>query len=179
MNATVADSRPRLARKLGGYVWPLWDRKVRPSSRGLRSAATALLVALLVGMGMSSVARADGDPGSDVLVYQDLFAGSDAGLSVHQQLELGGELKAAARKGFPIRVAIIASPFDLGAVTALWRKPRAYARFLGIELSAVYRQRLLVVMPDGLGFNWPGHATTVRLRAAGQSSDSRRRRWPV
>ena len=56
-------------------------------------------------------------------------------------------------------MAIIASPFDLGAVTALWRKPRAYARFLGIELSTVYRQRLLVVMPDGLGFNWPGHAT--------------------
>ncbi len=121
---------------------------------------TTLLVACLVVMGMSTVARADGDPGSDVLVYQDLFAGSDAGLSVHQQLELGAELKAAARKGFPVRVAIIASPFDLGAVTALWRKPRAYARFLGIELSAVYRQRLLVVMPDGLGFNWPGHATT-------------------
>ena len=95
-----------------------------------------------------------------MLVYQDLFAGSDAGLSVHQQLELGGELKAAARKDFPIRVAIIASPFDLGAVTALWRKPRAYARFLGIELSAVYRQRFLVVMPDGLGFDWPGHATS-------------------
>ncbi len=135
------------------------DRRVRTIKRGLRSAATTVLVACLVMMGMSTVARADGDPGSDVLVYQDLFAGSDAGLSVRQQLELGAELKAAARKGFPIRVAIIASRFDLGAVTALWRDPRAYARFLGIELSAVYRQRLLVVMPDGLGFNWPGHAT--------------------
>ena len=69
--------------------------------------------------GGSPSARADGDPGSDVLVYQDLFAGSDAGLSVAQQVELGGLLKATARAGAPVRVAVIASRFDLGAVTGL------------------------------------------------------------
>ena len=115
-------------------------------------------------MQLPSVARADGDPGSDVLVYQDLFAGSDAGLTVQQQLALGGALKAAAREGFPVRVAIIASPQDLGAVTALWRKPRAYARFLGIELSLAYKQRLLVVMPNGFGFNWPRHSNRSAYR---------------
>ncbi len=117
----------------------------------------ALLVVVLVGVPVSA-ARADGDPGSDVLVYQDLFAGSDAGLSVQQQVQLGALLKGAARAGFPVRVAIIASPFDLGAVTALWHRPRQYARFLGYELSLAYKQRLLVVMPDGFGFNWPGHS---------------------
>ncbi len=69
--------------------------------------AVVLAVALAAGV-VAPRAFADGDPGSDVLVYQDLFAGSDAGLSVRQQLQLGGLLKAAARAGFPIRVAIIA-----------------------------------------------------------------------
>ena len=127
---------------------------------GLVLAAAALIAAAA-----APPARADGDPGSDVLVYQDLFAGSDAGLSVQQQLELGGLLKATARANAPVRVAIIASPFDLGAITGLWRNPRAYARFLGLELSLVYKQRLLVVMPNGFGFNWPGHSPAAAYRA--------------
>ena len=123
----------------------------------------ALVVAVILGSA-TSAARADGDPGSDVLVYQDLFAGTDAGLSVQQQAQLGAVLKAAASAGFPIRVAIIASPFDLGAVTELWRQPRTYARFLGYELSLAYKQRLLVVMPNGFGFNRPGHSPASAYR---------------
>jgi cytochrome oxidase Cu insertion factor (SCO1/SenC/PrrC family)/thiol-disulfide isomerase/thioredoxin len=119
----------------------------------------AVLVVLLSVCAVAGPAWADGDPGSDVLVYQDLFAGPDAGLSVQQQVALGGLLKTASRAGFPIRVAIIASPSDLGSVTALWRKPGSYARFLGLELSLAYKQRLLVVMPNGFGFNWPGHSS--------------------
>ncbi len=128
----------------------------------------ALLFACLVAAAVAPAARADGDPGSDVLVYQDLFAGSDAGLSVQQQLELGGLLKSAAAAGFPVRVAIIASQFDLGAVTGLWRDPRDYARFLGIELSLAYKQRLLVVMPNGFGFNWPGHPSSAAYALLGR-----------
>ena len=131
------------------------------------AAALALLSVALIAGAVSPVARADGDPGSDVLVYQDLFAGSDAGLSVQQQVQLGDLLKTAAREGFPVRVAIIASPFDLGSVTELWHQPREYARFLGIELSLAYKQRLLVVMPNGFGFNWPGHSAAPGYRALG------------
>ena len=131
------------------------------------AAALALLSVALIAGAVSPVARADGDPGSDVLVYQDLFAGSDAGLSVQQQVQLGDLLKTAARDGFPVRVAIIASPFDLGSVTELWHQPREYARFLGIELSLAYKQRLLVVMPNGFGFNWPGHSAAPGYRALG------------
>ena len=112
----------------------------------------------------ASTARADGDPGSDVLVYQNLFAGSEVGLSVQQQVELGTLLKAATGRGFPIRVAIIGGTQDLGAVTELWREPRTYARFLGYELSLAYKQRLLVVMPNGFGFNWPGHSPASAYR---------------
>ena len=125
----------------------------------MRSAIAAFLSVLLIGAVVAPLAQADGDPGSDVLVYQDLFVGSTAGLSIPQQAQLGDLLKAAERSKFPIRVAIIGSPADLGAVTALWRKPQAYARFLGLELAQGYRQRLLVVMPNGLGFNWPGHSS--------------------
>ncbi len=113
----------------------------------------------------STPARADGDPGSDVLVYQDLFVGSNAALSIPQQARFGSILKAAARSGFPIRVAIIAGPSDLGAVTSLWRKPDAYARFLGLELSLAYKQRLLVVMPNGFGFNWPHHSSAAAYKS--------------
>jgi len=45
----------------------------------------------------------------------------------------------------------------LGAALATG-KPQAYARFLGYELSLAYKQRLLVVMPNGFGFNWPKHS---------------------
>jgi cytochrome oxidase Cu insertion factor (SCO1/SenC/PrrC family)/thiol-disulfide isomerase/thioredoxin len=133
----------------------------RASSR--RVCVAALLALLLVAVSVST-ARADGDPGSDVLVYQNLFAGSEVGLSVQQQVRLGALLKAAAGRGFPIRVAIIGGTQDLGAVTELWREPRTYARFLGYELSLAYKQRLLVVMPNGFGFNWPGHSSAAAYR---------------
>ncbi len=120
-----------------------------------------LLVGLLAAGGRASIASADGDPGSDVLVYQQLFLGSDAGVPIARQAALGQLLQAAARDGFPIRVAIIASRSDLGAITGLWLNPRAYARFLGLELSLAYKGRLLVVMPNGFGFNWPGHPTAA------------------
>lgn len=119
----------------------------------------ALLIALLFAGALTAAARADGDPGSDVLVYQPLFLAADSGISVSEQVQLGDLIHEAGKAGFPVRVAIIAKPDDLGAVTELWQRPQAYARFLGIELSLAYKGRLLVVMPNGLGFNWPGHST--------------------
>jgi cytochrome oxidase Cu insertion factor (SCO1/SenC/PrrC family)/thiol-disulfide isomerase/thioredoxin len=125
-----------------------------------------MLIAIIVGALVPvATARADGDPGSDVLVNQNLFAPADLGLSIAQQVQLGYQLGSAAQHGAAVRVAIIASRFDLGAVTALWLKPQSYARFLGIELSLAYTQRLLVVMPDGFGLMWPGHSTAAADRA--------------
>jgi hypothetical protein len=96
-------------------------------------------------------ARADGDPASDVLATQPLFLAQDAAASPGQQAQLTAALAQAADSGYPIRVALIASATDLGSVTALWKQPENYARFLGQELSFVYRGPLLVVMPDGYG----------------------------
>lgn len=96
-------------------------------------------------------ARADGDPASDVLVSQSLFLSYDAGLPEQQQTQLEALLGQATHSGYQLRVALIASPADLGSVSALWRQPQRYAEFLGEELSLVYRGTLLVVMPNGFG----------------------------
>jgi cytochrome oxidase Cu insertion factor (SCO1/SenC/PrrC family) len=133
------------------------------SSR-LRCALLAALLAVFALGALAPASLADGDPGSDVLVYQNLFVAADANISVPQQVELGNLLTSAGKAGFPIRVAVISQPADLGAITALWQKPAAYASFLGTELSLAYAQRLLIVMPNGFGFNWQGHSVTAAYR---------------
>ena len=96
-------------------------------------------------------AQADGDPASDVLATQPLFLPWDADVPLERQAELSNLLLTAKRNGHPMRMALIASPTDLGSVTALWRRPQPYAEFLAEELSLVYRGPLLVVMPNGFG----------------------------
>jgi hypothetical protein len=112
-----------------------------------------LLTALSLSAGacFAASARADGDPASDVLATQSLFLPQDANVPSAQQGQLQALLEEARRAGDPIRVAVIASPADLGSVTALWRQPKTYSRFLGQELSLVYPGLLLVVMPNGYG----------------------------
>ncbi|HEY3877606.1 MAG TPA: hypothetical protein VGM12_03305, partial [Trebonia sp.] len=127
----------------------------------LRRALLAAVLAVVALALLTPAARADGDPGSDVLVYQNLFVAADADISVPQQVELGDLLSSAARAGLDIRVAVVARQDDLGAITALWQKPAAYASFLGVELSLAYTGRLLVVMPDGFGFYWHGHSASA------------------
>jgi cytochrome oxidase Cu insertion factor (SCO1/SenC/PrrC family) len=127
----------------------------------LRRALLAAVLAVVALALLTPAARADGDPGSDVLVYQNLFVAADADIAVPQQVELGDLLSLAARAGLDIRVAVVARQDDLGAITALWQKPAAYASFLGVELSLAYTGRLLVVMPDGFGFYWHGHSASA------------------
>jgi cytochrome oxidase Cu insertion factor (SCO1/SenC/PrrC family) len=126
----------------------------------------ALAVALVVVSG--GVARGDGDPASDYLVANQVFLTSQSTGMSPAQRQLVAAVAAANRAGFAIRVAVVSNDYDMGSVTELWDQPRTYARFLGVELSLAYRrQRLLVVMPNGFGFNWPGHANarTYRLLA--------------
>ena len=107
--------------------------------------------------GSAAIARADGDPASDFLVARQVFVSSQSAALSSAQRELLGVVASANRAGFAVRVAVISSEYDMGSITALWRKPQTYARFLGLELAPGYRGRLLVVMPNGFGFNWPGH----------------------
>lgn len=125
--------------------------------RALALLAAAGLLAIVA----AAPARADGDPASDYLLGSKVFLPYDAKFPPKQAAQFGALVAAANRAGFAIRVAIVSSAYDMGSVTTLWRKPRTYARFLGFELSFVYKQRLLVVMPNGMGFNWPRHTPTA------------------
>jgi hypothetical protein len=113
-----------------------------------------VVVVLLVFATACGVAHADGDPASDYLYTQKVFVPFDV---AKQPGQLAADVEGATKAGFTIRVAVIGSAYDLGSVPSLWRQPRLYARFLGAELAFVYKQRLLIVMPNGFGFFWKGH----------------------
>jgi hypothetical protein len=123
------------------------------------AVAALLAAACAVGAATARAARADGDPASDILLVQRVFVPYEAATAGKQSRALNAEVAAVNKAGFQIRVAVISSSYDLGSVTVLWRKPTVYARFLGTELSLVYKQRLLIVMPNGFGFNWPKHGS--------------------
>ncbi len=120
-----------------------------------RLALVAALAALLA----APAARADGDPASDYLIGQKVFFPYDLKVPPAAQQQITALVDEANGAGFKIRVAMIWSSYDLGSITGLWRRPRTYARFLGAELKYIYRDRLLIVMPNGFGFNRPGHPT--------------------
>jgi hypothetical protein len=81
-------------------------------------------------------------------------------------------VQSARSAGYPIKVAIIGAPSDLGTAYALWKKPQQYARFLGLELVFLYKGRLLIVMPNGFGIFHYKHgvaaekAVLVKLKVA-------------
>jgi hypothetical protein len=108
-------------------------------------------LALAVAVAAPPRALADGDPASDVLASQLVYVPVDGEFAPSQTAQLNGLLAAARRDGIPIRVALISTQADLGSVTELWAKPRSYAEFLGQELAQVYRGRLMVAMPAGIG----------------------------
>ena len=125
--------------------------------------AAVLAAACIAGLA-AGVARADGDPASDYLIVRPVFFPYDAKVPRAEQQKLLAAVHSADSQGFPIKVALIASSYDLGSVTALWRKPRLYARFLSLEDSFYFKSRLLVVMPNGLGFHWPRHDSAAAYR---------------
>jgi len=117
----------------------------------------SVLMALVCAAGVSApAARADGDPASDFLLSRDTFVPFDANISKAQTEQLDAIIAEAKKRGFKIKVALIASEVDLGAVPSLWRKPETYARFLGQEIFFLYKGRLLIVMPNGYGVSRAG-----------------------
>jgi hypothetical protein len=105
-------------------------------------------VALLV----PGVARADGDPASDVLINGRIFWPYSVKLPAESRKGLEEAVKTSWDKGFRLRVALINDEFDLGSAGLLSRHPPEYAKFLAQELALVKgKDWLLVVMPNGYG----------------------------
>jgi hypothetical protein len=101
------------------------------------------LIAAVAALCIPAVASAHGDPAGEILLREDLF--SPRGTNIEQ---LARTVAAAKDAAFPIKVAVIAEPQDLGLEAALFGKPQPYAQELAAELSA----RVLVVMPNGFGY---------------------------
>ncbi len=119
---------------------------------------------------------ADGDPASDVLLTENVFYPYKPPVSSPIQKALTAEAAAGCRARFPIKVALIASPADLGAITDLFGKPQSYAAYLDQEISFQRKQRLLVVMASGYGtegLNRPADLAVASLKkpASGRSND--------
>lgn len=121
----------------------------------LAAGVAAVVVVVLL---LPSVARADGDPASDYLLTQPVFTPIDVQLPKASVERLQAIQQDAKQKGYEVRVALIATRYDLGAVTQLFGKPQTYAKFLHQEIRFVYKGPLLIVMPQGYGYYEPGKA---------------------
>lgn len=138
----------------------------------MRARLVPLAIVLVAALTLASVARADGDPASDYLVSQQVFLSSDAKIPSTDQQKLLAAVASANQRGYPLKVALIWSSYDLGSVPELFGNPRTYARFLDAEDAYWFKTKthLLVVMPKGLGYaQWkhspaPGYRTISGVR---------------
>jgi hypothetical protein len=113
--------------------------------------ARLLLVLTLAALLTAPPVRADGDPASDVLLLQDVYLPYAPGLPTNFGSAVTNLVKTARNRGFPLKVAIVAQPKDLGAVPQFFGRPQSYAPFLESEIAFNTRKPLLVVMPSGYG----------------------------
>jgi hypothetical protein len=150
---------------------------MRVHHRRRRLLACHLLALLAAATVLGSVgaprAAADADPASDILLGSPVFYPFQPAVSAPLQRELEHELALLRAKGLNLKVAIIASPIDLGAIPNMFGKPQTYAEFLQREISFSQPQPLLVVMPAGFGVAHagpPGALTGLKVDTAQQSS---------
>jgi hypothetical protein len=123
----------------------------------------------------ASAALADADPASDMLVSASVFYPYSKPVSSELQKTLNAETAAASRAHFPIKVALIGAPLDLGGLPALFGRPQQYAKFLDQELAFNGKPPLLVLMPAGYGVSGLVPAATEAAaslpKPAARSSD--------
>ena len=112
---------------------------------------SSLVAALLALALLPAAAAADGDPASDVLLGENVFYPYTPPTSPALQKQLNAETAAAKQAHFPLKVALIGAPVDLGVIPSLFGKPQKYADFLDQEISFQTEQPLLVVMAAGYG----------------------------
>ena len=123
----------------------------------------ALLVAALsLPLMAAQRAAADADPASDILLGSQVFYPYQPAVSPALQKQLGQKLSGLKANGMNLKVAIIQSPVDLGALPNIFGKPQQYADFLDKEISFNTPQPLLVVMPNGFGLAHAGPASALQ-----------------
>jgi hypothetical protein len=141
----------------------VWSAEVRPA------VAVAAVLAALVS---PPAALADADPPSDTLPGEDVYFAYQPEASPAMERALRVTLQRTRAAGYPLRVAIVATPTDLGGVPQLFGKPQQYADFLAREIAFQYKDALLVVMPAGYGSHNAGRHADRALTDAGAPSGS-------
>jgi hypothetical protein len=134
-------------------------RRLDRRSRGLMLVALlALLLATSFGARLIATpsSLADADPPSDYLLAAPVFYPFQPPTAPALRSQLERALAELKSKGVNLKVAIVGSPTDLGAVPDLFGKPQTYASFLDREISFNQPQPLLVVMPAGFGSSSAG-----------------------
>ncbi|HZV73100.1 MAG TPA: hypothetical protein VFF79_05225 [Conexibacter sp.] len=124
----------------------------------MRAATTALALCLVAALSAASASRAlaDADPPSDVLLLQNVYYPYHPKVSPQLQAQLDDITARARRAGFPIKVALVASRSDLGAVGQLFGHVASYASLLQREIAYLRPQPTLAVMPNGYGTDATG-----------------------
>ncbi len=117
----------------------------------MRPLRVLVLAGLTAALLPTSAALADADPASDMLVASSVFYPFSTPVSAGLRKTLNAEVAAARRAEFPLKVAMVDAPLDLGGIPALFGKPQRYAKFLDQELTFTGRPPLLIVMPAGYG----------------------------
>jgi hypothetical protein len=123
----------------------------------MRNLTLSVMLACLLAVSLAPTpARADADPASDVLLASPAFFPYQPAVSSGLQNQLIAELGRLRKQGLNLKVAIVESPIDLGAIPNMFDHPQAYAAFLDREISFNQAQPLLVVMPNGFGLSHAG-----------------------
>jgi hypothetical protein len=138
----------------------------------MRALTIAIVVVLAAAaLAAPGAAHADADPASDVLLIQRVFYPYQPAVPQALQRSLNAETAAAARAHFPIKVALLASRSDLGAIPELFARPQRYAAFLDQEISFGSAQPLLVVMPNGYGVRGLARAAAAVVPGLAKPAD--------
>ena len=112
------------------------------------------LLALLLGVAVLAAAApavlADADPPSDVLLLQSVYYPYQPPVSDKLRRTLDGVVAESRKAGYPVKVALVESQVDLGAIPQLFGRPAEYTPFLGREIAFKSKDPLLVIMPAGI-----------------------------
>lgn len=117
----------------------------------MRRASVLAIAVLLAALAGAPAALADGDPASDVLLLQDAYLPYAPTVPKPVADALNRTLAATRKRGFRLKVAIIATRNDLGSVPQFFGRPEPYAGFLESEIAFNKPKPLLVVMQSGYG----------------------------
>src|SRR5215212_2656638 len=120
-----------------------------------------------------SAASADGDPASDVLLAQDAYYPYAPKASKPLSTALDVLMRRVRAAGYPMKVALIQTPSDLGAYPNLFGDTQNYANLLSKEIAFNSHPHLLVVMPSGFAGDNLGPKVDSALRGITIDQDAK------